>query len=70
MSKEDSYRQLAVFSTIVAEVVISPGLLGGATYWLLRGSFLQPILTPIAAVLGLVIAFYRISLLRKQMDKV
>ena len=65
---ENKYRQLAMFSVIVAEVVITPSALGGAAYWLLRGSNFQIIATCVAGIAGLAIAFYRISLLRKRFE--
>ena len=69
MSDESKYRQLALFSVIVAEVVITPSALGFLVFWLLKGKSFQTAGTAIAALLGLVVAFYRISLLRKQMEK-
>jgi hypothetical protein len=68
MSEENKYRQLAMFSTIVAEVVITPTALGFGAYWLTRGMSLQLVFTSVAALLGLVVAFYRISLLRKRFE--
>jgi hypothetical protein len=62
------YHELAVFTTIVAEVVITPSALGGAAFWLLRGSRFQVIATCLAGVAGLSIAFYRISLLKKRFE--
>jgi hypothetical protein len=70
MSEENKYRQLAMFTTIVAEVVVSPCALGGAMYWLLRTHpDLQMIGTSVAALAGLGIAFYRISQLRKRFEQ-
>jgi hypothetical protein len=69
MSEENKYRQLAMFTTIVAEVVISPALLGGLAYYLFRNSALLGVFVPLAALLGLAIAFYRISQLRKRFEK-
>lgn len=65
----EKYRQLAIFSVIVAEVVITPSALGGLAYWLLKENKLQFPATAFGAVVGLVIAFYRISLLNKKMDQ-
>ena len=69
MSEENKYRQLAMFSTIVAEVLITPSACGAAAYWLSKHSSLQIVFTSVAALLGLVVAFYRISLLRKRFEK-
>jgi hypothetical protein len=70
MSEEEGrYRQLGLFSLIVAEMVVSPCLLGGLAFWLLRDSSLRVTVTLIAAMLGLVIAFYRISNLRRRVEK-
>jgi uncharacterized membrane protein len=67
-SEENKYRELAVFTTIVAEVVITPSALGGAAFWLLRRSSFQVVATCIAGAAGLAIAFYRIFLLRKRFE--
>jgi hypothetical protein len=70
MSDEFSpYREFGLFTLIIAEVVVSPTLLGGLTYWMLRHSSVQMVFTPIAALAGLVFAFYRISQLRKRKEK-
>jgi hypothetical protein len=63
------YDQLAQFSIIVLEVVVTPSALGGAAYWFLRDHSQQMLFTAIAAGAGLVIAFYRISLLNKKWSK-
>ncbi len=57
---EKKYKQLALFSVIIAEVVITPSVCGGIVYWLLKGHHFQFTLSIIAALGGLVIAFYRI----------
>lgn len=69
MSEEGKYKQLGLFGIIIGEVVISPCLLGGIVYWLLKNQRFQIPAAAVAAVLGLVIAFYRISLLRKTLDQ-
>lgn len=69
MNDDSKFRQLALFSVIVAEVVITPSAMGFLVYWLLKKSTFQVGGAAIAALLGLVVAFYRISLLRKQMEK-
>ena len=57
---EKKYKQLALFSVIVAEVVITPSALGGLAFWLMKGKSLQMALTAIGAFLGLALAIYRI----------
>ena len=69
MSDQDKYRQLGLFSVIIGEVVISPCLLGGIAYWFSRDKSFQIPVAAVAAVIGLGVAFYRISLLRKTMDR-
>ena len=69
MSENNKYKEIAMFSTIVAEVVITPTLFGGAVYFLLRNSSTQLGFTSLAAILGLILAFYRISKLREQFEK-
>ena len=68
MSEESKYRQLALFTVIVAEVVITPSAMGGLVFWLLKGRSFQLAGASLAALFGLGIAFYRISLLRKQLE--
>ena len=59
------YRQLALFSVIIAEVVVTPSVLGGLVYWFLRGHEGQSLWTGVAAVAGLGIGFYRVGRLGK-----
>jgi hypothetical protein len=66
MSQDERYRQLALFSVIIAEVVITPVALGGLIYFATKGLPARMALSAVGAVLGLVIAFYRISLLMKK----
>lgn len=68
-TNEKKYKQLALFSIIVGEVVITPSILGGLAYWLLKGKPLQTTITTLAAFLGLGVAFYRIYLLYKVQNK-
>ena len=63
------YRQLAIFSTIVAEVVITPSVIGGLVYVLTRGKSSQVLWTGVGAVFGLVIGFYRVYLISKKMSQ-
>lgn len=65
---DEKFKQLGMFGLIVSEVVISPTALGGLAYFLLKGSSLQLAVTSLAALIGLGIAFYRISLLRKRFE--
>lgn len=57
---EKKYKQLALFSVIVAEVVVTPSVLGGLVYWLLAGKPFQTAATAAAAFVGLGVAIYRI----------
>lgn len=57
---EKKYKQLALFSVIVAEVLITPSVLGGVVFWLMKGKSFQIVFTMIGAILGLIVAFYRI----------
>jgi len=66
---EKKYKQLALFSIIVAEVVVTPSILGGLAFYLLRGKGLQMVGTVVGALLGLVVAFYRIYQLHKLQNK-
>jgi uncharacterized Tic20 family protein len=66
---ERKYKQLALFSIIVAEVVITPSLMGGLVYWLLKGKAMQMVATTLAALAGLGIAFFRIYQLYKIQNK-
>ena len=67
--QQQKYRQLAMFSTIIAEVVVTPSVLGGAAYYFSRESSNQTLYTGIAALAGLVIGFYRIYLLNRKWAK-
>ena len=66
MSQDERYRQLALFSVIMAEVVVTPVALGGLVYALTRSLPGRGVFASLGAVAGLVIAFYRISLLMKK----
>jgi hypothetical protein len=66
---EKKYKQLALFSVIVAEVVITPSIFGLVTHYLLKGKSIQIPATVLASLLGLVVAFYRIYQLYKIQDK-
>lgn len=66
---EKKYKQLAIFSVIVAEVVITPSVLGGLVYYLMKGRSFQMTFTTLAALLGLGVAIYRIYLLYQQQNK-
>ena len=67
--EEKKYKQLALFSVIVAEVVVTPCALGGLMFWLMKSKTLQMPLTAAAAFLGLCIAIYRIYLMYKIQNK-
>jgi hypothetical protein len=66
MSQDERYRQLALFSVIVAEVVITPAACGALIYFLVRESPYRLALSMLAVFGGLAIAFYRISLIIKR----
>jgi hypothetical protein len=70
MSEPDErYRQLALFTLIIAEVVVTPALLAGGMYWLFREGPFRNLAVLFAALVGLVIGFYRVSLIQKKMRK-
>ena len=66
MSEEGKYRQLALFSIILMEVVLLPASTGGLVYWLTRESSARGIFAILGALIGLVAAFYRISKMMKK----
>jgi hypothetical protein len=66
MSQDERYRQLALFSVIMAEVVVTPTALGGLVYWFAKGTTGRAAYAALGALLGLGIGFYRISLLLKK----
>ncbi len=66
MSGDERYRQLAVFSVIVAEVVVTPLLIGGLTYHFFRDHPARTGLSVLGALLGLGLAFYRIMKIMKK----
>lgn len=66
---EKKYKQLALFSIIVAEVVVTPSIIGGLAFYFLKGNSLQMAGTILGALLGLGVAFYRIYLLNKLQNK-
>lgn len=66
---DERYRQLALFTVIVAEVVVTPTLLAGVMYWLFRDHSFRNLSVLIAALAGLIIGFYRVSLIQKKMRK-
>ncbi len=68
MSQDERYRQLALFTVILAEVVVIPSVLGGLVWYLARALAVRGVLSAIAAFIGLGIAFYRISLMRKKRE--
>lgn len=65
--KEDDFKfqQFALFGIIVSEMVITPALLGGGAYYLTRGKAHSEIISLLAALVGIAIAFYRIWLFQK-----
>ena len=65
---DERYRQLALFSLIVAEVIITPAACGGLIYLLTRTSPSRALFAFLGALVGLAVAFYRISLIMKKQD--
>ncbi len=66
MSDEGKYRQLAIFSVIIAEVVITPLALGGGLAFLFKNHPSRTAISAFGALVGLCVAFYRISRLVKR----
>jgi hypothetical protein len=66
MSQNEKYRQLALFSVIVAEVVVTPAACGGLVYFLAKNFPARIGMSLVAVFVGLGIAFYRISLMFKR----
>ncbi|NDF14816.1 hypothetical protein EB061_05790 [bacterium] len=69
MSQNEKYRQLALFSVIVAEVVVTPAACGGLAYLLTDGFPARIGISLIAVFVGLAVAFYRISLMFKRQKR-
>jgi hypothetical protein len=70
MSESDErYRQLALFTQILAEVVVTPAVLAGGAFWWFRDRPYRNLVVFIAAVAGLVAGFYRVALIQKRMRK-
>jgi len=65
----ERYRQLALFTLIIAEVVVTPSILAGGMYWLFSDRTYRNIAVFIAALAGLIIGFYRVALIQKRMRK-
>jgi hypothetical protein len=68
-TNEKKYKQLALFSVIVAEVVVTPSVTGGIAYFLLKNNSLQKVGTAVGALVGLIVAFYRIYLLHQKQNR-
>lgn len=66
MSRDEKYRQLAVFSVIVAEVVVTPLVIGGLIHFLFRNHPEKIALSVFGALAGLGLAFYRITKMMKK----
>jgi hypothetical protein len=70
MSEPDErYKQLALFTLILAEVVVTPTVLAGGVYWLFRDQSFRNLAVFIAALAGLIVGFYRVALIQKRMKK-
>lgn len=68
-SNGKKYKQLAIFSTIVAEMVLTPSLLGGGTYFLLQQHPYRVILSGLGIFIGFGIAIYRVYRLNEAFRK-
>ena len=66
---DERYRQLALFTLILAEVAVTPSLLAGAAYWIFKSESFRNLAVLFAALLGLCIGFYRVYLLQKRNRK-
>ena len=66
---EKKYKQLALFSVITAEIVITPCVLGGLAFWLSQGKSFQMAATCLSGFLGLCIGIYRIYTVYKAQSK-
>ena len=66
MSRDEKYRQLAVFSVIVAEVVVTPLVLGGLMALIFRNHPGKSGFSVLGALVGLALAFFRISKISKK----
>ncbi|MBU6153077.1 MAG: hypothetical protein KGP28_02135 [Bdellovibrionales bacterium] len=69
MREDERYRQLAVFSVIVVEVVGTPLVIGGLLGLVFRNHPSKVGITVIGALAGLAIAFYRIGQMVKKGSK-
>jgi len=61
MSQDERYKQLALFSVILAEVVVNPLVLGAVFYFGFSASTYRWLLGAAGALIGLALAFYRIA---------
>ena len=66
---EKKYKQLALFSVITAEIVVTPCVFGAIAYWFTKKNEWQMLMTTLAAAAGLLIGFYRVFLIYKTIQK-
>jgi positive regulator of sigma E activity len=66
---DERYRQLALFTLILAEVALTPSLLAAAAYWIFKGQTFRNLAVLFSAFIGLSIGFYRVYLLQKRNRK-
>ena len=67
MNEENRFRQLSLFSVIVAELLIVPSGLGGGIYLLTQKSNYKILYAGLGVMLGLGLAIYRIFLMSKRL---
>ena len=74
VTQENKYKQIGLLSTFIAEVVVTPCILGGVAFYFAQyfafNNNLQLVITTLATLLGLGIGFYRIILISKKLNKI
>jgi hypothetical protein len=66
MNDDERYRQLGLFSLIVAEVVFTPLVTGGILLFLFRNHALRTGIAVFGAIAGLGLAFFRIGIMLRK----
>jgi positive regulator of sigma E activity len=66
---DERYRQLALFTLILAEVAVTPSILAGAAYWIFKNQSFRNLAVLFSTFMGLGIGFYRVYLLQKRNQK-
>ena len=62
----ERYKQLALLTVILAEVVVTPTVLAGAAYWILKERPSRNLWVFVSALIGLGVGFYRVYLIQKK----